>query len=162
MRQNAYPLAVKNPKIHENQPPQQNDKPKKPDRLKTLLIGNCCSFKQCLCNQLQNQPHVVCCLQGVQLQHEQRKGEDSKLKGMYQLSCFLSQVSLVLSFPAIHCQDFSGVSLGTGDLHLFHLVTMAHIIQILLTSSTGNATLSQLLLKRFLQSLLRKKLMCCW
>uniref|UniRef100_A0A8C5T9N6 E3 ubiquitin-protein ligase n=1 Tax=Malurus cyaneus samueli TaxID=2593467 RepID=A0A8C5T9N6_9PASS len=49
---------------------------------------------------------------------------------------------LVLSFPAIHCQDFSGVSLGTGDLHLFHLVTMAHIVQILLTSSTGNAIVS--------------------
>uniref|UniRef100_A0A8B9GGR5 E3 ubiquitin-protein ligase n=1 Tax=Amazona collaria TaxID=241587 RepID=A0A8B9GGR5_9PSIT len=59
---------------------------------------------------------------------------------IFQLSCFLLQVSLVLSFPAIHCQEFSGVSLGTGDLHLFHLVTMAHIIQILLTSSTGNAT----------------------
>uniref|UniRef100_A0A8B9N554 E3 ubiquitin-protein ligase n=1 Tax=Accipiter nisus TaxID=211598 RepID=A0A8B9N554_9AVES len=68
------------------------------------------------------------------------KWEDSKRKGIYQLSCFLLQVSLVLSFPAIHCQDFSGVSLGTGDLHLFHLVTMAHIVQILLTSSTGKAT----------------------
>lgn len=54
------------------------------------------------------------------------------------LLCFILQVSLVLSFPAIHCQDFSGVSLATGDLHLFHLVTMAHIVQILLTSSTGN------------------------
>lgn len=45
MRQNADPLAVKTPKIHENQHPQQNNKPKKPDRLKTLLIGSCCSFK---------------------------------------------------------------------------------------------------------------------
>lgn len=43
-------------------------------------------------------------------------------------------VNLVLAFPALQCQDFSGISLGTGDLHIFHLVTMAHIIQILLTS----------------------------
>lgn len=76
-----------------------------------------------------------------------RENRKIQRKGIYQLSCFLLQVSLVLSFPAIHCQDFSGVSLGTGDLHLFHLVTMAHIIQILLTSSTGNATFLQLLLK---------------
>lgn len=77
------------------------------------------------------------------MQHGQRKGEDSKGKGIYQLPCFLSQVSLVLSFPAIHCQDFSGLSLGTGDLHLFHLVTMAHIIQILLTSSTEENGMDQ-------------------
>uniref|UniRef100_A0A8C0H5F2 E3 ubiquitin-protein ligase n=1 Tax=Chelonoidis abingdonii TaxID=106734 RepID=A0A8C0H5F2_CHEAB len=52
-------------------------------------------------------------------------------------------VSLVLSFPAIYCQDFSGVSLGTGDLHIFHLVTMAHIVQILLTSSTEENGMDQ-------------------
>uniref|UniRef100_A0A8C3SW66 E3 ubiquitin-protein ligase n=1 Tax=Chelydra serpentina TaxID=8475 RepID=A0A8C3SW66_CHESE len=55
----------------------------------------------------------------------------------------LLQVSLVLSFPAIYCQDFSGVSLGTGDLHIFHLVTMAHIVQILLTSSTEENGMDQ-------------------
>uniref|UniRef100_A0A8C6VFG7 E3 ubiquitin-protein ligase n=1 Tax=Naja naja TaxID=35670 RepID=A0A8C6VFG7_NAJNA len=49
------------------------------------------------------------------------------------------QVCLIFSFPAVHCQDFSGVSLGTGDIHIFHLVTMAHIVQIILTSSTGKA-----------------------
>ncbi|KAJ7422966.1 hypothetical protein BTVI_11378 [Pitangus sulphuratus] len=65
--------------------------------------------------------------------------EDKPLFG--HLPC--RQVSLVLSFPAIHCQDFSGVSLGTGDLHLFHLVTMAHIIQILLTSSTEENGMDQ-------------------
>ncbi|XP_029387505.1 E3 ubiquitin-protein ligase UBR2 isoform X2 [Mus pahari] len=43
-------------------------------------------------------------------------------------------VGLVLAFPALQCQDFSGSSLATGDLHIFHLVTMAHIVQILLTS----------------------------
>uniref|UniRef100_A0A8C8SCN8 E3 ubiquitin-protein ligase n=1 Tax=Pelusios castaneus TaxID=367368 RepID=A0A8C8SCN8_9SAUR len=52
-------------------------------------------------------------------------------------------LSLVLSFPAIYCQDFSGVSLGTGDLHIFHLVTMAHIVQILLTSSTEENGMDQ-------------------
>ncbi|XP_067844935.1 E3 ubiquitin-protein ligase UBR2 isoform X3 [Heptranchias perlo] len=52
-------------------------------------------------------------------------------------------VSLVLSFPALHCHDFTGVSLAVGDLHLFHLVTMAHIVQILLTSSTEENTMDQ-------------------
>ncbi|XP_075411213.1 E3 ubiquitin-protein ligase UBR2 isoform X2 [Tenrec ecaudatus] len=52
-------------------------------------------------------------------------------------------VGLVLSFPALQCQDFSGISLGTGDLHIFHLVTMAHIIQILLTSCTEENGMDQ-------------------
>uniref|UniRef100_A0A8D0XSB2 E3 ubiquitin-protein ligase n=1 Tax=Sus scrofa TaxID=9823 RepID=A0A8D0XSB2_PIG len=52
-------------------------------------------------------------------------------------------VGLVLSFPALHCQDFSGISLGTGDLHIFHLVTMAHIVQILLTSCTEENGMDQ-------------------
>uniref|UniRef100_A0A8C5KN28 E3 ubiquitin-protein ligase n=1 Tax=Jaculus jaculus TaxID=51337 RepID=A0A8C5KN28_JACJA len=43
-------------------------------------------------------------------------------------------VGLVLALPALQCQDFSGISLSTGDLHIFHLVTMAHIVQILFTS----------------------------
>ncbi|XP_028334932.1 E3 ubiquitin-protein ligase UBR2 isoform X6 [Physeter macrocephalus] len=52
-------------------------------------------------------------------------------------------VGLVLAFPALQCQDFSGISLGTGDLHIFHLVTMAHIIQILLTSCTEESGMDQ-------------------
>ncbi|XP_048661276.1 E3 ubiquitin-protein ligase UBR2 isoform X4 [Marmota marmota marmota] len=52
-------------------------------------------------------------------------------------------VGLVLAFPALQCQDFSGVSLSTGDLHIFHLVTMAHIIQILLTSCTEENGMDQ-------------------
>ncbi|XP_023401425.1 E3 ubiquitin-protein ligase UBR2 isoform X9 [Loxodonta africana] len=52
-------------------------------------------------------------------------------------------VGLVLAFPALQCQDFSGTSLGTGDLHIFHLVTMAHIVQILLTSCTGENGMDQ-------------------
>ncbi|KAB0397448.1 hypothetical protein E2I00_000863, partial [Balaenoptera physalus] len=52
-------------------------------------------------------------------------------------------VGLVLAFPALQCQDFSGISLGTGDLHIFHLVTMAHIIQILLTSCTEENGMDQ-------------------
>uniref|UniRef100_A0A8C0UYB7 E3 ubiquitin-protein ligase n=1 Tax=Cyanistes caeruleus TaxID=156563 RepID=A0A8C0UYB7_CYACU len=69
--------------------------------------------------------------------------KNGNLPCILDIDMFHLLVSLVLSFPAIHCQDFSGVSLGTGDLHLFHLVTMAHIIQILLTSSTGNLTIAQ-------------------
>jgi E3 ubiquitin-protein ligase UBR2 len=52
-------------------------------------------------------------------------------------------VGLLLSFPALQCQDFSGTSLGTGDLHIFHLVTMAHIVQILLTSCTEENGMDQ-------------------
>ncbi|XP_067901224.1 E3 ubiquitin-protein ligase UBR2 isoform X1 [Heterodontus francisci] len=52
-------------------------------------------------------------------------------------------VSLVLSFPALHCHDFTGVSLAVGHLHLLHLVTMAHIVQILLTSSTEENSMDQ-------------------
>ncbi|XP_072121138.1 E3 ubiquitin-protein ligase UBR2 isoform X2 [Mobula birostris] len=52
-------------------------------------------------------------------------------------------VSLVLSFPTVHCHDFTGVSLAVGVLHLFHLVTMAHIVQILLTSSTEENNMDQ-------------------
>lgn len=52
-------------------------------------------------------------------------------------------VGLVLAFPALQCQDFSGSSLATGDLHIFHLVTMAHIVQILLTSCTEENGMDQ-------------------
>ncbi|XP_069420578.1 E3 ubiquitin-protein ligase UBR2 isoform X5 [Ovis canadensis] len=52
-------------------------------------------------------------------------------------------VGLVLAFPSLQCQDFSGISLGTGDLHIFHLVTMAHIVQILLTSCTEKSGMDQ-------------------
>uniref|UniRef100_A0A8C6QT21 E3 ubiquitin-protein ligase n=1 Tax=Nannospalax galili TaxID=1026970 RepID=A0A8C6QT21_NANGA len=52
-------------------------------------------------------------------------------------------VGLVLALPALQCQDFSGISLGTGDLHIFHLVTMAHIVQILLTSCTEEDGMDQ-------------------
>ncbi|XP_041071122.1 E3 ubiquitin-protein ligase UBR2 isoform X2 [Carcharodon carcharias] len=52
-------------------------------------------------------------------------------------------VSLVLSIPALHCHDFTGVSLAVGHFHLFQLVTMAHIVQILLTSSTEENSMDQ-------------------
>ncbi|KAG8443710.1 hypothetical protein GDO86_009037 [Hymenochirus boettgeri] len=52
-------------------------------------------------------------------------------------------VSLVVAFPSVQCQDFSGNSLVTGDIHIFHLVTMAHIIQIMLTSCTEENNMEQ-------------------
>ncbi|ELW66039.1 E3 ubiquitin-protein ligase UBR2 [Tupaia chinensis] len=52
-------------------------------------------------------------------------------------------VSLVLAFPALQCQDFSGSSLGTGDLHILHLVTVAHVVQILLTSCPEENVMDQ-------------------
>ncbi|KAF3831540.1 hypothetical protein GH733_000352 [Mirounga leonina] len=65
--------------------------------------------------------------------------EDKPLFGP--LPCRL--VGLVLASPALQCQDFSGISLGTGDLHIFHLVTMAHVVQILLTSCTEENGMDQ-------------------
>lgn len=43
----------------------------------------------------------------------------------------------MLSHPAIHCLDSSGLSEDTAQLHFLHLVTVAHIVQILLTSVPG-------------------------
>ncbi|XP_063299948.1 E3 ubiquitin-protein ligase UBR2 isoform X2 [Pelobates fuscus] len=59
------------------------------------------------------------------------------------IDMFHLMVSLVLAFPALQCQDFSGNSLATGDLHLFHLVTMAHIVQIVLSSSIEDNCMDQ-------------------
>lgn len=48
------------------------------------------------------------------------------------------QVYAVLSYASVHCLDQSGRSVvDSGHLHLLHLVTVAHLIQILLTSTTG-------------------------
>ncbi|XP_036402370.1 E3 ubiquitin-protein ligase UBR2 [Megalops cyprinoides] len=52
-------------------------------------------------------------------------------------------VSLVLSYPSVHCQDSSGLSVDGAQLHLFHLVTVAHIVQILLTSVPAEMTMEQ-------------------
>ncbi|XP_026858311.2 E3 ubiquitin-protein ligase UBR2 isoform X1 [Electrophorus electricus] len=52
-------------------------------------------------------------------------------------------VSLVLSYPAVHCQDSSGLSTDIAELHLLHLVTVAHLVQILLTSIPVELTMEQ-------------------
>ncbi|KAJ8248270.1 hypothetical protein GJAV_G00240210 [Gymnothorax javanicus] len=52
-------------------------------------------------------------------------------------------VSLVLSYPSVHCQDSSGLSVDGAQVHLFHLVTVAHIVQILLTSVPAETTMEQ-------------------
>src|SRR4029434_2802079 len=49
----------------------------------------------------------------------------------------LYQVSLVLSYSSVHCLDGSGVSVDVTQLHFLHLVTVAHMVQILLTSVPG-------------------------
>ncbi|XP_048456442.1 E3 ubiquitin-protein ligase UBR1 [Rhincodon typus] len=51
-------------------------------------------------------------------------------------------VSLVLAFPSLYWEETvelqpSDISCAFNNLYLFHLVTMAHIVQILLTSTTG-------------------------
>lgn len=56
---------------------------------------------------------------------------------------FLLQVGAVLAFPSLYWDDTvdlqpSSISSSYNHLYLFHLITMAHILQILLTIDTGN------------------------
>uniref|UniRef100_A0A8C1CJW9 E3 ubiquitin-protein ligase n=1 Tax=Cyprinus carpio carpio TaxID=630221 RepID=A0A8C1CJW9_CYPCA len=48
-------------------------------------------------------------------------------------------VSLVLSHPAVFSLDSSGLSADTAQLYFLHLVTVAHIVQILLSSVPGES-----------------------
>ncbi|XP_062375435.1 E3 ubiquitin-protein ligase UBR2 isoform X2 [Sardina pilchardus] len=52
-------------------------------------------------------------------------------------------VSVVLSYSAVHCLDSSGVTADVAQLHFLHLVTMAHVVQILLTSVPVETTMEQ-------------------
>ncbi|XP_069579847.1 E3 ubiquitin-protein ligase UBR2 isoform X3 [Brachyistius frenatus] len=50
----------------------------------------------------------------------------------------------VLSYSAVHSLDQSGRSVAdSGHLHLLHLVTVAHLVQILLTSTTEEVCMDQ-------------------
>ncbi|KAM8946628.1 E3 ubiquitin-protein ligase UBR2 isoform 2-T2 [Pelodytes ibericus] len=71
------------------------------------------------------------------------KEDSNTIPCILDIDMFHLMVSLVLAFPSLQCQDFSGNSLGTGDLHLFHLVTMAHIIQIMLSLSIDENCMDQ-------------------
>lgn len=58
------------------------------------------------------------------------------------MSIFLSQVGAVLAFPSLYWDETvdlqpSSVSSSYNHLYLFHLITMAHMLQILLTIDTG-------------------------
>ncbi|XP_051504014.1 E3 ubiquitin-protein ligase UBR2 isoform X2 [Myxocyprinus asiaticus] len=52
-------------------------------------------------------------------------------------------VSLVLSHPAVLCLDSSGLSADAAQLHFLHLVTVAHLVQILLTSKPEEVRMEQ-------------------
>uniref|UniRef100_A0A8C7SNJ1 E3 ubiquitin-protein ligase n=1 Tax=Oncorhynchus mykiss TaxID=8022 RepID=A0A8C7SNJ1_ONCMY len=43
-------------------------------------------------------------------------------------------VSVVLSYGSVHSQDSSGLSVDAVQLHFFHIITVAHMVQMLLTS----------------------------
>uniref|UniRef100_A0A8C8IDU4 E3 ubiquitin-protein ligase n=1 Tax=Oncorhynchus tshawytscha TaxID=74940 RepID=A0A8C8IDU4_ONCTS len=49
----------------------------------------------------------------------------------------LLTLPVVLSYGSVHSQDSSGLSVDAVQLHLFHLITVAHMVQILLTSGPG-------------------------
>lgn len=58
-------------------------------------------------------------------------------------SCVCCQVGLVLSIPSLYQEEAvdlqpSTVSSAYNHLHILHLVTMAHMLQILLTSPGTN------------------------
>uniref|UniRef100_A0A7N6B3Y7 E3 ubiquitin-protein ligase n=1 Tax=Anabas testudineus TaxID=64144 RepID=A0A7N6B3Y7_ANATE len=62
---------------------------------------------------------------------------DNSLNPVY-IVCL--QVYSVLSYSSVHCLDQSGRSVvDSAHLHILHLVTVAHLVQILLTSTTGNS-----------------------
>ncbi|XP_063047209.1 E3 ubiquitin-protein ligase UBR2 isoform X2 [Engraulis encrasicolus] len=52
-------------------------------------------------------------------------------------------VSLVLAYPSVHCLDVSGVSVDVAQQHFLQLVTVAHVVQILLTSVPEETTMEQ-------------------
>lgn len=47
------------------------------------------------------------------------------------------QVYAVLSYNSLHSTEPSGPSVDSSHVHLLHLITVAHMVQILLTSVTG-------------------------
>lgn len=50
----------------------------------------------------------------------------------------------VLAYSSVHCLDQSGCGVvDSGHLHLLHLVTVAHLVQILLTSTTEEVCMEQ-------------------
>ena len=44
---------------------------------------------------------------------------------------------MVLSYGSVHSQDSSGLSVDAVQLHFFHIITVAHMVQMLLTSGPG-------------------------
>ncbi|XP_048858643.1 E3 ubiquitin-protein ligase UBR2 isoform X1 [Brienomyrus brachyistius] len=52
-------------------------------------------------------------------------------------------VSLVLSYPSLHIQDSSGLSMDAAQQNFFHLVTVAHVVQVLLTSTPAEVMMDQ-------------------
>uniref|UniRef100_A0A669BGF9 E3 ubiquitin-protein ligase n=1 Tax=Oreochromis niloticus TaxID=8128 RepID=A0A669BGF9_ORENI len=61
-------------------------------------------------------------------------------QSILEIDMFHLLVYSVLAYSSIHCLDQSGCSVvDSGHLHLLHLVTVAHLVQILLTSTTGVA-----------------------
>ncbi|XP_061601978.1 E3 ubiquitin-protein ligase UBR2 isoform X2 [Cololabis saira] len=60
------------------------------------------------------------------------------------LDMFHLLVYSVLSYSSLHSLDQSGrSSVDVGHLHLLHLVTVAHLVQVLLTCSTGEVCMDQ-------------------
>ncbi|XP_072565835.1 E3 ubiquitin-protein ligase UBR2 isoform X4 [Paramormyrops kingsleyae] len=52
-------------------------------------------------------------------------------------------VSMVMSYPSLHIQDSSGLSVDAAQQNLFQLVTVAHVVQVLLTSTPAEVTMDQ-------------------
>ncbi|KAM5262884.1 E3 ubiquitin-protein ligase UBR2 [Ctenodactylus gundi] len=70
-------------------------------------------------------------------------GSYEDLPCILDIDMFHLLVNFVLAFPAFQCQDFSGSTLSAGDLHIFRLITMAHVVQILLTSCAEENSMDQ-------------------
>uniref|UniRef100_A0A669F0A3 E3 ubiquitin-protein ligase n=1 Tax=Oreochromis niloticus TaxID=8128 RepID=A0A669F0A3_ORENI len=65
-------------------------------------------------------------------------------QSILEIDMFHLLVYSVLAYSSIHCLDQSGCSVvDSGHLHLLHLVTVAHLVQILLTSTTEEVCMDQ-------------------
>ncbi|XP_039865848.1 E3 ubiquitin-protein ligase UBR2 isoform X2 [Simochromis diagramma] len=61
-----------------------------------------------------------------------------------EIDMFHLLVYSVLAYSSVHCLDQSGCGVvDSGHLHLLHLVTVAHLVQILLTSTTEEVCMDQ-------------------
>ncbi|XP_077960513.1 E3 ubiquitin-protein ligase UBR2 isoform X1 [Gasterosteus aculeatus] len=70
--------------------------------------------------------------------------EEENIPSILDIDMFHLLVYSVMSYSSVHCLDQSGQRVvDSSHLHLLHLVTVAHLVQILLTSTTEEVCMDQ-------------------